>query len=452
MTAEVDVLVVGSGAAGMMAAVEAAERGARTLLLESEATFGGSTALSGGYVTLCETEMQPGSRQELLADLLHSHADDCQEDLSQLYVDRAPDLYRRLKGLGVEFMRTYQFAHMTRPWAHELSGRAMTGGAEIVAKLGEAARQRGAHLEASSRVTRLHADANGRVVAADVETAEGRNRIDVLKSVVLASGGFTRNRDLIANFGRPGTAAIHPLTGLGSRGDGLKLGMGLGAATSYMTAGIAPTAPADPSSGKGVISFYVGGIALNKGGDRFCNEALLYTKTCWKGLEQPDALIVQIYDSSMKAALADTMIGKALSGYAEIAAPTIDELLAKVSTACGLDATRAAATIERYNADVRGAGDSQFGRVGMVGDVGTPPAIEKAPFRAAITYPGTTHFNGGLAVDTSMRVRNVYGEPIEGLFAAGEVSGGFHGAGYMSGTFVGMALVFGMVAGTAAAA
>ena len=64
-----------------------------------------------------------------------------------------------------------------------------------------------------------------------------------------------------------------------------------------------------------------------------------------------------------------------------------------------------------------------------------------------VTVPGTTHFNGGLKIDAEMRVIDVFGGPIPGLYAAGEVTGGFHGKGYLSGTHVGMALIFGQIAG-----
>ena len=87
-----------------------------------------------------------------------------------------------------------------------------------------------------------------------------------------------------------------------------------------------------------------------------------------------------------------------------------------------------------------------------MGTAGDLPPIEQGPFYAAVCRAGTTHFNGGLAVDGQMRFRTVWGEVIPGLYAAGEATGGFHGAGYMSGTFVGMALIFGRVAGRTAAA
>ena len=88
----------------------------------------------------------------------------------------------------------------------------------------------------------------------------------------------------------------------------------------------------------------------------------------------------------------------------------------------------------------------------MVGSNGRPVPIAEPPFYGLITVPGTTQNNGGLKVDTLLRVIDVFGEPIKGLFAAGEVAGGFHGNGYLSGTHVGAAIIFGQLAGMHAAA
>ena len=120
-----DVIVVGGGAAGLFAAIEAADARTDTVILESEPERNGSARLSAGYVTLCETEMQPGRREELFEDLMESHHGDCDRDLVRVYVDRAAETYSRMKALGIRFMRTFQFAHMRRPWAHELSGESM---------------------------------------------------------------------------------------------------------------------------------------------------------------------------------------------------------------------------------------------------------------------------------------------------------------------------------------
>ncbi|TKT75716.1 FAD-dependent oxidoreductase [Aquamicrobium sp. LC103] len=447
---EANVVVVGSGAAGLMAAVEAADQGATVIVLESEPMTGGSTRLSGAYVALCETPLQPGTREELYEDLVHSHHNDCQEDLSRLYVDEAAATHRKLEDVGVRFVRAFRFAHMSRPWAHELSGDEMSGGAEIVTRLEAAARARGVRIETDARVRRLLIEA-GRVTGVNFERDDETHRCMATRGVVLATGGFTRSRELIRNFGRPGSESILPLTGQGSRGDGLLMGMSAGAGISYMTVGVAPTAPSDPETGKGAMVLYAGAIALNREGRRFCRESDLYIDTCWALLSQPDAVCVQVYDSRMKASYAQTMMGKVLTGFREFEAPTL-EVLARQLAAEGFDACGIVAGVERYNVQLAGSGDTDFGRAHAVGDSGVLLPIAEAPFHAVICRAGTTHFNGGLTVDTSMNVQNVYGDPIAGLYAAGEVTGGFHGAGYMSGTFVGMALIFGRVAGRSAAA
>jgi len=446
---ETDVAIIGAGAAGLMAAVEAADAGASVVVIESEDETGGSTRLSGAYVALCETPLQPGGREELLADLLHSHHEDCQEDLSRLYVDEAAATFRRLEALGVTFVRTFQFAHMSKPWAHELSGEDMGGGAEIVTRLEAAARARGVRIMTSARARRL-LEGDGVVTGVLVDHAGGELRYDA-RAVVIASGGFTRGRDFIRNFGRPGAEHILPMTGQGSRGDGLRLGMAMGAAVSYMTAGVAPTAPIEPETGKGAMAIYAGAIAVNREGRRFCRESDLYSDVCWAALAQPGAMFAQIYDRAIRERYAETMMGKVLTGYREIEAPTLTALAQRLESEFGFDAAGVEESVARYNDQLAQGTPDDFGRTHLVGESGERRPIAQGPFYAVSCRPGTTHFNGGLAVDVAMNVRTVFGEPIRGLYAAGEVTGGFHGAGYMSGTFVGMALIFGRVAGRCAA-
>lgn len=443
----VDVVVVGCGAAGLSAAIEASDRGARVAVLESQPQPAGSTRLSAGYAVFCETELEPGSGVELYQDLLESHHGDHDEVLVRRYVEAAPVAYRRLIDLGVEFAGTFQFAHMRRPWAHEIKSDDLHGGAELGLRLERAARDRGVAIVTSTRARRLVWDRTGRVVGVKVETPAGTVEIDAPSGVVLASGGFTRNPDLIHNYGPPGTEAILPITGAGSLGDGLVMALARGAHTAYMAAGVAPTGPADPKSGKGAMLIYSGAIILNRSGRRFCDESGLYNDISWAGLKQQGAEMFQIYDTEIRDAHLNSMLGRTLTGYDEFQADTLADLLRILADAGGLDAETALESIERYNANVGSRQDPDFGRTHLVGHSGMPKNISKPPFYGVVTVPGTTHFNGGLKIDAEMRVIDVFGEPIEGLFAAGEVTGGFHGRGYLSGTHVGMALIFGQIAG-----
>lgn len=444
-----DVVVAGAGVAGFMAAIEAAEAGARTLLLEAESEPGGSGALAAGQTTLCETALEPGAREVLYDDLLAAHRGDHDEALVRLYVDQSGATYDRLVDLGVNYASTVQLAHMSRPWAHEVA-HGSRGGATLVERLREAAQQRGVELLTSVRVRRLQTDGQ-KAVCGVVGWRDGTEvGVAASHAVVLTTGGFTRSPELIGNFGPAAMSALRPLTGAGSRGDGLRAAMALGAGTAYITAGIGPTAPVDPTTDKGTLVFYTGGVILNRAGSRFVRESDVYSDITRAALDQPEGLMIHVYDAAVKAAYQRTLWASvgSLTGYREFQANTLSGLLAALSSETGLDADAALATIEDYNLGIQRDGvDPVFGRRHLVGGAGALIPLDRGPFFGTVTVPGTTHFNGGLHVDENMRVMDVFGEPIPRLFAAGEIVGGFHGNGYMSGTQWGQALIFGRQAG-----
>jgi fumarate reductase flavoprotein subunit len=438
----VDVVVVGAGGAGLFAAIEAADAGAKTIFLESEPVRLGSTPISGGIYVACETDMQPGSRDELFADLMASHRQDCDPALVRAYVDNAGETYKRMKELGVKFTRVSSWAFMKKPWGHDASSAA-----EMCAALENATKKKGAQLLLNTRGKRLLVNPDNRVMGIEVESKGKKQYYKAKKGVVLATGGFTRNPELAKNFGRPGSEKIFPLTGIASRGDGLIMGWGLGSNMTYMTIGVGPTAPADKETGATDITFYSGSIIVNKNGKRFFRESEGYSDICWAGLQQPDILMIQIYDARVKKALVGTPLGNLMKGAKEYEAPTLAELGTMLQKACGMNAEAMVETVNKYNGYVDAGSDPEFGRKNLVGISGQLVKIDTPPFVALISVPGTTHFNGGLKVNPRMQVLDVYGQAIPGLYAAGEVTGGFHGSGYMSGSAVGMALIFGRIAG-----
>jgi fumarate reductase flavoprotein subunit len=110
------------------------------------------------------------------------------------------------------------------------------------------------------------------------------------------------------------------------------------------------------------------------------------------------------------------------------------------------------ATVRQYNHYVEAGHDPDFGRMNLVHTHGALRKIETAPFYA---YPSTAVVFGtycGLRINSDACVLRDDGRPIDGLFAAGEVTGGFHGAAYMTGSALGKAVVFGKIAGDRAAA
>src|SRR3546814_18735872 len=111
---------------------------------------------------------------------------------------------------------------MGGPWAQEPGG--IGGGAELVSKLEKAAGRRGVRILTSTRARRLVRNEKGRVVGVEVSQADDTRVLRAHKAVVLTSGGFTRNPELIEQYGSPGAQHITPLKGLGSLGHGLLMG------------------------------------------------------------------------------------------------------------------------------------------------------------------------------------------------------------------------------------
>ncbi len=445
----VDVVVIGAGVAGLFAAVEAAEMDASVMLLESQPEIGGSSRLSGGYVALCETELEQASRDELLADLDEAHHHDSQFELSRVYTENSADTYLRLKDLGVEFISTMQFSHMSKPWAHEPGG--IGGGAELVMKLEKAARRRGVKILTSTRARGLLRNEKGRVVGVEISRDGRRSVLRARRAVVLTCGGFTRNPELIEQYGRAGAEKITPLTGAGSLGDGLLMGKDINADTTYLEIGVAPTGPVDPVMNAMSLVNYKGAILVNKNGQRFCRESDVYLDLSWAGLKQPDTLMIQVYDAEIREDYMRWKLAHVLGLCREIKADSIEGLGAELNASHDVDSEGLLRTVAAYNGYAESGHDPDFERVHCVGTAGKLRPISKAPFYAAVLVPGTTHFNGGLRISRNMQVVDTEGDVILGLYAAGEVIGGFHGAGYMSGSFLGSSLIFGRIAGRNAA-
>ena len=123
-------------------------------------------------------------------------------------------------------------------------------------------------------------------------------------------------------------------------------------------------------------------------------------------------------------------------------AETLEELAGKI----GLSVEKLKETVADYNEDVRNGRDRKFGRTSLTHHFGQPQPIKEAPFYAMHTTVAMLATYAGVSVDRYAQVLNPYNEPVEGLYAAGEIAGGFHGAGYMTGSSLGKAAIFGRVA------
>ena len=445
----VDVVVVGAGLAGAAAAVTAAEAGHTVALLEKCETPGGSSVLSGGGMTFAGTPLQEragvADDPELLrADILAAGEGRNDPEAVEAYIANQVETARWLEASGVEWT-LHAPPGDPRPRLHS------TARGYLVPFLVRRLRTLDAHaFHPGTAARRLRTDRTGRVVGIEVEQAASRHTITVRCGIVLASGGFGRDTELLETFAPSWLDAV-PMSGAGSTGDGLRMAWALGA-------GLRDMARVSASFGASVARFpdlsphpddrprllyptMAGAIVVNRDGRRFVDESWNYKRISEVCRSQPDGVGIMVFDQAvMDRSVAEPLPLNWRSGLEDGTVRGADTLdaLAKL-----LDIAPEAltATVDAYNHHVAEGADPDHGRP----LAGLAP-LDRAPYYAFPCGNGLTTTYCGLRVDSRLRVLTVFGEPIDGLYAAGEIVGGFHGAGYLSGTALGKAVVFGRAA------
>jgi fumarate reductase flavoprotein subunit len=443
---DVDIVVVGGGGAGLSAATEAASRGAKVVVLEKTPALGGSSLICGGALAFAGTDMQEqknvkDSNELFFKDLMKVGGDVNDKAMVKAYIDNQLDTYKWLKGLGVIFKGLGIASGMSVPRSHYVTP------SQVIKTLGDAAKAKGAKVFLDRGASRLVLDEKtGRIRGVKVEKGGKASYYGAKKGVILGSGGFSRNKELLAKFVPPMTNA-KAMVGLGCYGDGLKMAWASGADIQdmpYIKATFGFDTEASSMADFALV-YYKGALIVNKAGKRFVNESISYKLVGDAALMQPDAVGYQIYDSAIRAEANKDQLAKteALEKKGRIKqANTIGEL----ASAIGIAPAVLEATVNEYNANVEKGSDPLFGRNTLVSSFGKPVKIDKPPFYAMISTAYILGTYGGIRCDEKARVVNIYGEAVPGLYGAGEILGGVHGAAYMTGTAFGKALIFGRLA------
>lgn len=450
-----DLVVVGAGLAGLSAALEAAQAGLDVLVIEKEEAIGGSSVISSGFFAFAGTDRQQAGG---IADTEELYYDDLREvgqlendeALVRAFVTRQLATYEWLKACGVAFGRNVEaVAGQSVPRVHTVDPRQAVDA--LAARCAESKR---ISIRVGTPATRLLRDPAGdRIAGVHATSGASAVVIQAAAGVVLTSGGFVHDQVMIHRCA-PGYDQAIRLSGPGNVGDGLRMARAEGADFRDMAwiKGTYGKHPHDATNNNACLAIYKGAIAVNGQGERFVDESLSYKLVGDAALRQPGGVTYQILDQDIFATGDDGMrvydFARRVATGLMLRADTLDELAARI----GVPADALARTIDEYNvAAVKGVDDA-FGRRHLVHTQGRLRPLVKPPFYA---YPsGVVIFATycGLCVDAGMRVLDVYGLPIEGLYAAGEITGGFHGVTYMTGTSLAKAAVFGRVAAREAAA
>jgi predicted oxidoreductase len=464
-----DVLIVGSGAAGATAAIDAAVAGADVLVLEALPDFGGTAATSGGGICVAGSSLQEqrglnDSPSLALEDWLRFGGPEADADWAEMYLrDSAPDLFDWLSCIGVEWTGiNQQEGNRVARW-HAPKG----GGAGMMQAVENHARALPIRWEFGARVVDL-VESGGRVSGAVAEYADGSRTEFPAPAVLLASGGFNNNAEMVRSYAVSQARGHKVLLGggRGATGDGHAILERLGAAfTNLDVIWMYPYGTPDPTDPSGLRGLVLRGmdsdIWLNQRGERFHNEALRGGASgatallaqdpprCWSIIDASMARKVVVSDPAYQnhGAPDREAIQRLLDTSPVVArGPTIGDL----ANAAGLDPNVVQSTVAEHNAALASGAtrDPLFGR-----PLERLVPIESAPFYAIQFLPLARKNFGGVRTDLECRVLRPDGTVIDGLYAAGELAGmaGGHinGRAGLEGTMLGPSLFSGRVAARA---
>lgn len=407
-----DLVVVGSGIAGMTAAVHAARGGSRVLVVEKADSIGGSSVLSGGVL------WHPKTKQHLA-----TVDPDGARDLS----DRTIDWYED----NVSFARSLNVS--VGPVVDVLGygeGRLIDILGYIEACKREVERADG-HVIVSSEVTELRMQ-DGAVVGCLLTDGEDTHEVTTT-SVLLATGGFQASPDLRSKYlGRSGGKALlrsNPV----SAGGGLALGTSVGGQLSSSMAGFYGHLIAWPLDHFTPAEFVrmsqmqcTAGIVVSRAGRRLGDESLGYARSAQAATQLDDPVVAVIFDQAIYDEVVSQPVGgvkglevidrvreAADAGAHVFSALSIEELATRLGEV-GFDAEMVASTIREFNSLVVEAPQTLV----PAREWNRRP-LEVAPLYAVLAHPAVTTTFGGLRIDVDARVLDQHGEPIPGLYAAG---------------------------------
>jgi fumarate reductase flavoprotein subunit len=458
------VAVIGSGAAGLAAALEASSAGARVLLVEGSDVIGGSSRLSSGVVMAAGTRYQKAagiedSAEHLYAFYLSTNHWNVEAPVVRRLAEECGPTVDWLGDVGVKFYDQIYFSG-DEPQAR---GHVAIGeGAAIVEALhSEVKRRPNIEIAMGRRINRLITE-DSTVVGVGVDDDELS-----ADAVVLALGGFGANEKLLDEH----LPEIRRLSGdfmwyIGaetSRGDAFALGESVDAqilGKNRCQINVRPNFAHLPDA-------YLPGwlVLVNANGQRFFNEMAPYSVTQPIFLSQPHPIHAIFDDEAKRAAQPKTSSASKKvnipgADWEDWVEPVVDEMLVKgrvikadtlaeLAQRLGVPAANLAGSVQRYNADVQAGVDSLY-----LKEPSVMRPIRTPPFYAAevrLTQLGLTSV--GLRIDPDARVLNRATQPVPGLYAAGECTGGVMGDIYMgSGNSLSNCLTFGRIAGRSAAA
>ena len=489
-TVDADVVVVGAGGAGMTAAITAAGEGKSVVILESQSMVGGNSVRATGGMNAGKTVYQDENEfgesagvEKTLKTAAEKYADN--ETITALaktvseqwaayqadpkgYFDSVelmeldtmiggkglnnPELVETLcsnsadaidwldeHGITLHSVSSFGGASVKRIHRPvDGDGKTVSVGSYMIPLLQENCDKAGVQTLLNTTATEILTDANGAAVGVKATGASGETVTVNAKAVVLATGGFGANLDMVVEY-KPELKGFMTTNAAGAQGQGIEMATAIGADTVDMDQiQIHPTVEANTAA---LITEGLrgdGAVLINAEGKRFIDEVGTRDVVSAAEIAQTGSYSWLVVDQAMVDA------SSVIQGYIKKGYTVTGETYEELGKAMGVDETAFAETMNTWNGYVEAKNDPDFGRTSFANPLNT------APYYAIKVTAGVHHTMGGLKINTNTEVLKADGSVIPGLFAAGEVTGGVHGANRLGGNAVADFTVFGRIAGAAA--
>ena len=489
-TVDADIVIVGAGGAGMTAAITAAEEGKSVVILESQSMVGGNSVRATGGMNAGKTVYQDENEfgeaagvEKTLKTAAEKYADnetitalaktvseqwaeyqanptgyfDSVElmeldtmvggkgindpELVETLCSNSADAIDWLDEHGITLHNVASFGGASVKRIHrpvDADGKTISVGSYMIPLLQENCEKAGVQILLNTTANEILTDANGAAVGVKATGASGETVTVNAKAVVLTTGGFGANLDMVTEY-KPELKGFMTTNAAGAQGQGIEMATAIGAGTVDMDQiQIHPTVEANTAA---LITEGLrgdGAVLINAEGKRFIDEVGTRDVVSAAEIAQTGSYSWLVVDQAMVDA------SSVIQGYIKKGYTVTGETYEELGKAMGVDKAAFAETMNTWNGYVDAKNDPDFGRTSFANKLDT------APYYAIKVTAGVHHTMGGLTINTNTEVLKEDGSVIPGLFAAGEVTGGVHGANRLGGNAVADFTVFGRIAGKAA--
>ena len=489
-TVDTDIVIVGAGGAGMTAALTATSEGKSVVIVESQSMVGGNSVRATGGMNAGKTVYQDENEfgesagvEKTLKTAAEKYADN--ETITALaktvseqwaeyqknptgYFDSVelmeldtmiggkgindPALVETLcsnsadaidwlgeQGITLNSVSSAGGASVKRIHRPvDAEGKTLSVGSYMIPLLEENCQKAGVQMMLNTTATEILTDDNGAAVGIKATGASGETITINAKAVVLTTGGFGANLDMVVEY-KPELKGFMTTNAAGAQGQGIEMATAIGAGTVDMDQiQIHPTVEANTAA---LITEGLrgdGAVLINAEGKRFIDEVGTRDVVSAAEIAQTGSYSWLVVDQAMVDA------SSVIQGYIKKGYTVTGETYEELGKAMGVDEAAFAETMKTWNGYVEAKNDPDFGRTSFANPLDT------APYYAIKVTAGVHHTMGGLTINTNTEVLKEDGTVIPGLFAAGEVTGGVHGANRLGGNAVADFTVFGRIAGKAA--